>query len=69
MVSGRWNSASDDAACPLGVVQRLRRRLTANIRRTADGKPDLQGFYESTTPGRELGPENARQRVAPAGAA
>src|SRR6185436_14744489 len=30
-------------------------KVTANIRRTADGKPDLQGFYESKTPGANQG--------------
>lgn len=39
----------------------------ANLRRTADGKPDLQGFYESKTPGANQGlqrvPEKGRRGV------
>jgi hypothetical protein len=36
--------------------------VTANIRRTADGKPDLQGFYESKTPGANQGLQREGRR-------
>ncbi len=35
-------------------------KTVANIRRTADGKPDLQGFYESNSPGANQGLERRR---------
>jgi hypothetical protein len=43
----------------------------ANLRRTADGKPDLNGFFESTAPGANQGLERRggpAPAVAPAGA-
>lgn len=42
-------AASPPAAAPAEPV--------ANLRRTPDGKPDLQGFYESKTPGANQGLE------------
>ena len=41
---------------------RLRRHAVANIRRTPDGKPDLQGFYEPDARRREPGPGKTRRR-------
>ena len=46
-------------------------KIATNIRRTADGKPDLQGFYESKTPGANQGIQRLGDRpgviVDPAG--
>ena len=43
------------AARPL--VTRLRREPVANLRRMPDGKPDLEGFYESSSRGANQGLE------------
>ena len=51
---GNGTTPRGDAACPLRCPQAAA-NVTANIRRTADGKPDLQGFYESTTAGANQG--------------
>ena len=37
-------------------------KVTANVRRTLDGKPDLQGFYESNTPGANQGIQRLGRR-------
>jgi hypothetical protein len=54
------------AAAPL--APKASAKAVANIRRTADGKPDLQGFYESNTGGANQGLEKrAGDDLTPAG--
>ncbi len=49
---------ADASATPPAPVKSV-----PNLRRTADGKPDLQGFWESQTPGANQGLENGGRRV------
>jgi hypothetical protein len=44
------------------AVPQAAANVTANIRRTADGKPDLQGFYESKTAGANQGLQRQGRR-------
>ena len=53
--NGTPPAGDDRRACALRP--RLRRKPVANIRRTADGKPDLQGFYVPDAGGANYGLE------------
>jgi len=50
------------AAMPMPVQPSPVATTAANIRRTADGKPDLQGFYESKTSGANQGLQRVGRR-------
>ena len=65
MVSRQRGSASRADGRVSTRVPPLPAAAVANLRRTPDGKPDLQGFYESKSRGANQGFEKAE--VAPAG--